>query len=136
VLRCVLSRSRLMSPELNFLVVDDDREKRFLIAHHLAREFIGVRLVECDSGAAAIAHLEQHSIHALVTDHSMSPVDGLELIMWVRDRHPKLPVVMVTGSPDIESVAIKAGASVVVSSHKFREVGPILKRLLAPAAEQ
>ena len=119
-----------MSRELKFLVVDDDAEKRFLIVHHLGREFEGVHLIECDSGAAAIAHLEKHSVHAVVTDNSMSPVNGLELIAWLRKRNATLPVVMVTGNPEIESVAMKAGASAVVNSQKFREVGPILKQLL------
>lgn len=119
-----------MPSDFKFLLVDDDKEKRFLIAHHLAREFEGVSLVECNSGAEAIAHLENHPVHAVVTDNSMSPVNGLELIIWLRERDVNLPVVMVTGNSEIERVAIKAGASVVVSSHKFREVGPILKKLL------
>jgi CheY-like chemotaxis protein len=119
-----------MPSELKFLLVDDDKEKRFLIAHHLAREFDGVSLVECGSGAEAIAHLEKHPFHALVTDNSMSPVNGLELIIWLRERDDRLPVVMVTGNPEIERVAIKAGATVVVTSHRFKEVGPILKKLL------
>jgi CheY-like chemotaxis protein len=120
----------MMPSDFKFLLVDDDKEKRFLIAHHLAREFEGVSLVECDSGAEAIAHLKNHPVHAVVTDNSMSPVNGLELIIWLRERDPNLPVVMVTGNPEIERVAIKAGASVVVNSHKFKEVGPILKKLL------
>ena len=121
-----------MSRDLNLLVVDDDAEKRFLIAHHLAREFDGVKLVQCESGAEAIAHLEKDTFHALVTDNSMSPVNGVELIEWVRLRHAHLPVVMVTGNPEIEHIAIKAGATVVVSSRKFRDVGPLLKQLLEP----
>jgi CheY-like chemotaxis protein len=121
-----------MPRELKFLVVDDDAEKRFLIVHHLRREFAGVVVIECDSGAAAIAHLEKHSVSALVTDNSMSPVNGMELIQWLRQRDATLPVVMVTGNPEIERAALKAGATVVVTSHRFREVGPILKQLLPP----
>ena len=127
-----LVRSRPMPRELKFLVADDDAEKRFLIVHHLRREFEGVELIECDSGAAAIAHLEKHPVNALVTDNRMSPVNGMELIQWLRQRDATLPVVMVTGNPEIEHVAIKAGATVVVTSHRFREVGPILRQLLPP----
>jgi len=122
--------------EIKVLVVDDDAEKRFLIAHHLTKTFEAgeLTLIQCDSGATAIKHLEKHAVHALVTDNSMSPVNGLELITWVRQRDETLPVVMVTGNPDIERVAVKAGASVVLSSQQYRDVGPILKTLL-PAAE-
>jgi CheY-like chemotaxis protein len=125
-----------MPSDFKFLLVDDDKEKRFLIAHHLSLEFEGVRLIECDSGAEAIAHLENHPVHAVVTDNSMSPVNGLELIIWLRERDANLPVVMVTGNPEIERIAIKAGASVVVTSHKFKEVGPILKKLLHEGESQ
>jgi CheY-like chemotaxis protein len=119
-----------MPRELKFLLVDDDREKRFLIAHHLAREFDGAVVVECGSGAAAITYLEHNSVHALVTDNSMSPVNGLELIIWLRQRDAKLPVVMVTGNPEIERIALDAGASVVMNSQRFQELGSVLRGLL------
>lgn len=121
-----------MPREIKVLVVDDDAEKRFLITHHLAKAFAEeqITLVECDSGATAIAHLEKNTVHALVTDNSMGPVNGLELISWVRQRDESLPVVMVTGNPEIERVAVKAGASVVLGSQRFQEVGTILKSLL------
>lgn len=123
-----------MPSSLTFLLVDDDLEKRFLIAHHLSREFAGVTVIECNSGADAIAHLEEHTVHAVVTDNSMTPINGLELIAWVRKRDALLPVVMVTGNPEIEPVALNAGASVVLDSWKFQELGRMLKELLPPSA--
>ena len=119
-----------MASELKILLVDDDREKRFLIALHLKREFQGARLIECDSGAAAIAELERAPVDAIVTDNSMSPVNGLELIGWVRQRDAEMPVVMVTGNPEIEPLALQSGASAVLPSQKYQEVGPLLKKLL------
>ena len=122
-----------MAPDLAFLLVDDDATKRFLIAHHLSREFQNARLVECDSGAAAMSHLEQNKFHAVVTDNSMSPMNGLELIKWLRTRDSAVPVVMVTGNPDIEPDALEAGASAVLSSPRFHELGQILKGLIPDA---
>ena len=83
-----------MPSDIKILVVDDDAEKRFLIAHHLAREFKEAELIQCESGAAAIAHLEKHSVNAVVTDNSMSPVNGIELIRWLRERNRHLPVAL------------------------------------------
>jgi two-component system nitrogen regulation response regulator GlnG len=121
-----------MPAEFKILIVDDDREKRFLIAVHLQREFQGVRLIECDSGAAAIEKLEHESVDAIVTDNNMSPVNGLELIGWIHQRHPTLPVVMVTGNPEIEAAALESGACAVLPSQKFQEVGAVLKKFLPP----
>ena len=125
---------RLVSREIKVLLVDDDEEKRFLIATHIARNFTdgNISLFEYDCGATAIAHLEKDWVHALVTDNSMSPVNGLELIRWVRERDAALPVIMVTGNPDIEKVAVKAGASAVLASQQFTEIATVLTRLLAP----
>jgi CheY-like chemotaxis protein len=124
-----------VSGEIKVLLVDDDAEKRFLIAHHITKVFtdVEVSLVECDCGATAIAHLEKDRVDALVTDNSMSPVNGIELIKWLRERDRALPVIMVTGNPEIEKAAVKAGASVVLASQQFSEVGAVLKNLLQQA---
>ena len=119
-----------MAREIKLLLVDDDREKRFLIAHALSREFDGVRLAECDSGSAAIEHLQREPVDAIITDNSMSPVNGLELLDWVRARDPHLPVIMITGNPEIEPIALQAGASAVLPSRKFNEVGRLLRGFL------
>jgi len=126
---------RLVSREIKVLLVDDDADKRFLIATHIARNFTDgkISLFEYDCGATAIAHLEKDWVHALVTDNSMSPVNGLELIQWVRERDAALPVIMVTGNPDIEKVAVEAGASAVLASQQFTEIATVLTRLLAAA---
>ena len=124
-----------MSGEIKVLLVDDDAEKRFLIAHHITKVFTDeeVFLVECDCGATAIAHLEKDRVDALVTDNSMSPVNGIELIQWLRERDRTLPVIMVTGNPEIEKAAVKAGSSAVLASQQFSEVGAVLKNLLQQA---
>ena len=120
-----------MAREIKLLLVDDDREKRFLIAHSLSREFDGVRLTECDSGAAAIEHLQRENVDAIITDNSMSPINGLELLDWVRARDPQLPVIMITGNPEIEPMALQAGASAVLPSLKFNDVGRLLRKFLS-----
>lgn len=75
-----------MAENLKFLIVDDDAQKRFLIVRELAKEFPNVQLVECESGEEAITHLQGNPVHGLITDNSMSPINGVELITWVRAR--------------------------------------------------
>jgi hypothetical protein len=62
----------------------------------------------------------------MVTDHNMAPVTGLELIGWARPRFPDLPILMISGDPDIGPDAIKAGANFAISCLRFAEVGELL----------
>lgn len=119
-----------MSGPWHFLLVDDDPDKRHLIGHYLTRSFPSASVFECSSGAEAIDYLKLHSVSAILTDHSMQPVNGIELIQWTRRIHPEIPILMVTGHPAIEQEALHAGATLVVSFGRFAEIGQILARLL------
>lgn len=119
-----------MAHPLHLIVVDDDEHKRALIVHQLGRQFERAVLFQCASGAEAIEHLKTNAVDAIVTDHSMHPVNGIELIQWVRARTKELPILMVTGHPEIEAEALKAGATKVITFDRFREVGPLLSELL------
>lgn len=90
-------------------------------------------MVECDNGQAAIDHLKASPVNVVISDHSMCPVNGLELARWVRSHSPELPLVMVTGHPDIEPQAMAAGATMVVSFSRYAEIGDIVWSVLPPA---
>ena len=119
-----------MSSTFALLLVDDDEHKRSLIAHFLRRRLPDCLLLECENGLQAIEALKSHAVRAVITDHSMQPVNGLELSRWIRQHFVNLPVVMVTGHPAIEPEARAAGVSVVLSSSKFAEVGGIVAQLV------
>lgn len=125
-----------MAVNPRLLLIDDDENKRFLIALHLKRRFPEASIAEYGSGEAAINHMEQFPVDAIVTDHSMSPVDGIQLIRWVRSRSETLPILMVTGHPSIEEQALSAGATEVIGSFRFTEVGEVLAKLLGDAGDQ
>jgi CheY-like chemotaxis protein len=120
-----------MPSDLHLLVVDDDEQKRRLLARVLRREFDRARVTECVSGEAAIQRLQQHSVTAVVTNHSMQPVDGIELTQWIRSRDPALPILMVTGDPHIAALALRHGVDRVIDFARFQEVGPTLRTLIA-----
>lgn len=116
------------SPKI--LVVDDDENKRLLIARFLELHFGDARITLCDSGEQAMEHLSHHPIDALITNHSMQPVNGVELTHWARSRFPALPILMVTGNPGIAQEAMNAGATHVMEFARYAEIGPILRRVL------
>jgi CheY-like chemotaxis protein len=95
------------------LLVDDDSSKRLFLKLFLEKTFGSVVICESDSGQAAIKYLLGHEVVVVITDYKMEPVDGLELARWIRLRSPQLPIMMVTGHPEIHSEALKAGANYV-----------------------
>ncbi len=57
--------------------------------------------------------LESWSPDAIVLDNVMAGATGLELLSYIRRRHPSTPVVLVTafGGSEVESEALRLGAT-------------------------
>jgi two-component system nitrogen regulation response regulator GlnG len=91
-------------------IVDDDRSIRWVIEKALTREGIGY-----DSFASAQEALDALSGGApevLVSDIRMPGRSGLELLQTVKDRHPAVPVIVMTAYSDLDSAvaAFQGGA--------------------------
>jgi EAL domain-containing protein (putative c-di-GMP-specific phosphodiesterase class I) len=85
------------------LVVDDD--STVLVATSQCVEQLGYRAVACGSGHEALALLNQQTFDVMLTDVQMPGMGGLLLLRAVRDRDLDLPVVLMTGTPDLPTAA-------------------------------
>jgi two-component system, cell cycle sensor histidine kinase and response regulator CckA len=82
------------------LLVDDDTRTARLLAHMLREDGFDVELAR--DGATAIGRLTRDPFpDVLVTDLHMPNVDGLAVTQFARSREPLLPVVIVTGHPNM-----------------------------------
>lgn len=79
------------------LLVDDDADSLRVTAAMIRRA--GFDVVVAPSGDVALTLLadETARFDALVTDHAMPGLSGLELVKIVLDSHPSLPALVVTG---------------------------------------
>jgi two-component system, NtrC family, nitrogen regulation response regulator NtrX len=96
----------------DILIVDDEEDIRLLIAGVLKDEGYGTRLAANDREAeAALAH-RRPSLVILDIWLEGSQRDGIEILRRLRQEHPDLPVVMISGHGTVESAvqAIKVGA--------------------------
>jgi putative two-component system response regulator len=94
------------------LVVDDERAVRELIARIL--DGSGYRPVIASSGHEAISHVEDQDFAVVLTDINMpGSISGLDLIEELHARRPSLPIILVTGSVEEETVreALDRGAA-------------------------
>ncbi|HEY7586673.1 MAG TPA: response regulator, partial [Candidatus Deferrimicrobiaceae bacterium] len=95
----------------NILIAEDDRNLRKVLRAMLARE--GYEVAEAVDGASAASWLAANPNRAdvLVSDIRMPKMDGIALFRHCRDRHPSLPVILVTAYGTIADAveAIRSG---------------------------
>src|SRR5438105_5276074 len=96
--------------DATILIVEDEEKMRRLFDLVLRPE--GYRLLQADSGEAALKLLEEGGIDLVLTDLQMAKVSGLDVLEPVTRDHADLPVVIVTGHGTVRSAveAIKKGA--------------------------
>jgi FixJ family two-component response regulator len=80
-------------------VVDDDRSVLESLAMLLASAEYDVRLFE--SARALLESGDLREIDCLISDVGMPVMDGFELARTVRAARPELPVIVITGRPDL-----------------------------------
>jgi CheY-like chemotaxis protein len=77
------------------LVVDDEPRILSALKRCLRRE--GYDILAVDGAAAALRALREARVDALLTDHKMPGMSGLELIREVATHWPGIPRVLLTG---------------------------------------
>lgn len=96
---------------ITVLVIDDDAEMRAVLRDVLVREGFQVR--EQAGRDGVIAALDSLPPDVIVLDKEMPGGNGLELLAYIRRRHPSLPVVFITafGGPAVRAEALRRGAA-------------------------
>src|SRR5215471_14039386 len=92
-------------------IVDDDRSIRWVLEKALAREGIAFKsFASVDEVMQALRHDAPPQV--LVSDIRMPGESGLALLNMIKERHPKLPVIIMTAFSDLDSAvaAFQGGA--------------------------
>ena len=85
---------------LKVLLVDDNHHMRSILAEVMRA--IGVRdIYEASDGAEALTSLKSRPVDIVMTDLSMTPLDGIDLTRLIRNSEdstcPMIPIIMITG---------------------------------------
>ena len=78
-----------------FLVVDDEANVRELLRDILAKD--GHEVVIAQTGAEALARCDEIEFDGVFTDLGLPGMSGWELARAVHERHPRVPLAVVTG---------------------------------------
>ena len=88
-------------------IVDDDEHVREAVGFVLKQA--GYEVLEAADGEEAIAAIESYSssfsIQAIICDIHLPKVNGHDLIAFIREKLPTVPVIVLTGYPDVKGAA-------------------------------
>lgn len=92
------------------LVVDDDPSLRRVMKMQLVEAGYEVQLAA--TGDEARQHIEELHPGLVISDLNMSPMDGMELLRFIRNRHVDTTVIIITAFGSVESAveAMREGA--------------------------
>jgi len=115
------------------LVVDDERSMRELLELVLKREGYSVHTAE--NGTRALDQVRQNLYDLIISDVKMPDINGLDLLMRVRETSPDTMVIMITAFATIETArqAFKLGAEDIVvkdSGFDVEELKVTIKKAL------
>src|SRR5882724_8678678 len=111
------------------LLVDDDPAVLEVTKRRL--EKAGNHVVPCSNGGEALTILAQESFDVMLSDIQMPGITGLKLLRAVREHDLDLPVVLVTGNPDVNSAAeaVEYGAfRYLIKPVPFDELSAVVER--------
>ncbi|MFK7886259.1 MAG: sigma-54-dependent transcriptional regulator [Gammaproteobacteria bacterium] len=87
-------------PLPTILIVEDDPNLREALNESLSND--GYATLTASDGENALAMLERHDVGLVISDVQMIPMDGTELLIQIKRRHPELPVVLMTAYGTIQ----------------------------------
>lgn len=89
-----------MKERPSVLLVDDSRDMLELLRRYM--NGMGLTPFTCNNVVDAIEVLEQGPVDLVITDLNMPEVSGTQLVRYIAQHFPKIPVLVITGFPDVQ----------------------------------
>jgi DNA-binding NtrC family response regulator len=123
----------MIEKETHLLLVEDEAPLREATAERLAEH--GYRVVQVESGEAAVEQLTDYAFDVVLTDLRLPGIDGTQVLAAALERYPEIVCIVVTGFGTVKDAvdAIKRGAAEFITKpFQFDQ----LLHVLAAALEQ
>lgn len=117
------------------LIVEDDPVQQALLKESL--ESRGFHVLVASSGEEALETMEQETPDLVLLDQRLPGISGFEVLQWIREHHPWVPVLMITAFGEIPLAveAMKQGAfHYLTKPVDLRELESLMRRALEHSA--
>lgn len=77
------------------LLIDDDPKIQMVFSQFLTS--LGHEIIQAENGKAGLKMIQEGRPDLVITDIMMPEVDGLEILMHLRNTHDSVPVIAISG---------------------------------------
>jgi DNA-binding response OmpR family regulator len=112
---------------MKILIVDDDQNILRLYKEELEEE--GYVIVTASNGQEAMEQFEREVPDLVTLDILLPDVDGIKLLRQMKEKRPRLPVIMSTAYDYRDDFAVWASEAYIVKSADLTELKATIKKL-------
>ncbi len=113
---------------MKILVVDD--EKNILKLYKAELEDEGYTVVSANSGAEALEVFERENPDIVTLDILMPDMDGIHVLRLMKEKNPKIPIIMLTAYDYRDDFSVWVADAYVVKSSELSNLKNTISQLL------
>lgn len=114
---------------MKILIVDDDQHIRRLYEEELKEE--GYEVVVASTGKEGLELFEKENPDLVTLDILMPDIDGIKLLRQMKERRPRVPIIMSTAYDYRDDFAVWASEAYIVKSAELTELKETIRKLLS-----
>jgi DNA-binding response OmpR family regulator len=114
--------------KIKILVVDDDYHIQRLYKEEFEDE--GYEVVVASNGKEAMERFESESPDIVTLDILLPDIDGIRILRQMKEKNPKIPVIMSTAYDYRDDFAVWASEAYIVKSAELSDLKETIKKLL------
>ena len=105
----------------HILIIDDDVDMCRLLHRYLAKN--GYEVAYAHNGKKGLAAIDEQMPDVILCDFRLEDTDGKTLLLKIREKQPRMPVIIITGYSDVKMAVdvMKHGAFDYVTKPLFPE---------------
>jgi DNA-binding response OmpR family regulator len=113
---------------MKILIVDDDQNILRLYKEELEED--GYTVVTASNGQEAMDRFEKEVPDLVTLDILLPDVDGIKLLRQMKEKRPRMPVIMSTAYDYRDDFAVWASEAYIVKSADLTELKSTIKKLI------